>query len=82
MNPARIELLHHLPADAGGVEDEHLVAGGFEHLARPGDAGRGDAEHGGGDERLVPGDGRRWFRADHAGDGAGSVGDDARRDGG
>ena len=80
MKPRADQRFHRLPAGAGGVEDQHLVAGVLEHLARPGDAGRGDAEHGGGDERPVPGDDRRRFGADHAGNGAGGIGDDARRE--
>ena len=47
------EPLHRPAAGAGGVEDEHLVARRFENLARCLDAGRGDAEHGGGDNGLV-----------------------------
>ena len=44
---------HRLAAVAGGVKDEHFVAGVFEDLAGVLDAGRGDAEHRGGDEGAV-----------------------------
>ena len=45
------ERLHRLPARAGGVEDEHLVAELLQPLARPGHAGRGHSEHRRADQR-------------------------------
>ena len=53
--PLGDQRLHRLAAVAGGVEDQHLEAGALEHRARPLDARRRDAEHRGGDERLVGG---------------------------
>ncbi len=49
---AAYERLHRLPAGAGRVEDEHLVAELLEPLARGRHARRRDAEHRRGDERL------------------------------
>ena len=46
------ERLHRLPAGAGRVEDEHLVAELLEPLAGRGHAGRRDAEHRRPDQRL------------------------------
>ena len=78
--PAAHERLHRLPARAGGVEHEHLVAELLQPLARGRDAGRGDAEHRRRDERLPALDVGRLGRR-HPGDRRGRVGEDARGDG-
>src|SRR5207249_184070 len=51
----RNEFLHGLSARAGGVKHEHFVSRVFEQTPRFGDAGRGDAEHGGSDGRTLAG---------------------------
>ena len=51
--PVANQPFHRLSAAAGGVKHEHFVAGLFEDRAGLIDTGRGDAEHGGGDQRPV-----------------------------
>jgi len=58
--------LHRLAAGAGAVKHEHLIAGLFEHFSGTLNAGRGNAEHRSGDQRLVGGC-RIDRELDHAG---------------
>ena len=73
------ERLHRLPARAGGVEDEHLVAELLQPLARPGHRRGRHAEHRRADQRPPsPLSGTLDLR--HPGDRAGGVREDPLRD--